>query len=112
MGEVRTKPHKGKEGQNSPWKIAQLRLYGKGTELPGVKESLWGTFNAVLEYVDHYERDEGTGISWSLLGSGAVVKRKAYGLAVGFLQHENLDWEVSDIQNQEFHGTSLYWLIK
>jgi hypothetical protein len=28
---------------------------------------------------------------WSLLGSGAVLKRKAYGLAVGFLQHENLD---------------------
>lgn len=45
----------------------------------------------VLEYVDHYERDEGTGISWSLFGSGAVLKRKAYGLAVGFLQHENLD---------------------
>jgi hypothetical protein len=56
-----------------------------------VKESLWGTFNAVLEYVDHYERDEGAGISWSLFGSGAVLKRKAYGLAVGFLQHENLD---------------------
>ncbi|MBT7715390.1 MAG: DUF932 domain-containing protein [Deltaproteobacteria bacterium] len=72
-------------------KIAQLRLYGKGTDLPGVKESLWGTFNAVLEYVDHYERDKGTGISWSLFGSGAVLKRKAYCLSVDFLQHENLE---------------------
>ena len=72
-------------------KIAHLRLYGKGTDLPGVKESLWGTFNAVLEYVDHYERDEGIGISWSLLGSGAVLKRKAFGMAIEYLQHDNPD---------------------
>ena len=40
------------------------------------------------------KRKKGTGtyyFLWSLLGSGAVLKRKAYGLAVGFLQHENLD---------------------
>lgn len=72
-------------------KIAHLRLYGKGTDLPGVKESLWGTFNAVLEYVDHYERDEGTAIPWSLFGTGAVLKRKAFGLAMGYLQHDNPD---------------------
>ena len=56
-----------------------------------VSDYLWGTFNAVLEYVDHYERDEGIGISWSLLGSGAVLKRKAFGLAIEYLQHENPD---------------------
>ncbi|MFH1952500.1 MAG: DUF932 domain-containing protein [Pseudomonadota bacterium] len=72
-------------------KIAHLRLYGKGVDLPGVKESLWGTFNAVLEYVDHYEKDERTVISWSLFGNGAVLKRKAFGLAIGNLQHDNPD---------------------
>ena len=65
-------------------KIAHLRLYGKGTDLPGVKESLWGTFNSVLEYVDHHEKDGDLSISSILLGSGAALKRKAFNLAMGY----------------------------
>ncbi len=66
-------------------KIAHLRLYGKGADLPGVRDSLWGNFNAVLEYVDHYQKNGGAGISSGLFGSGAAIKRKAFGLALGYL---------------------------
>ena len=63
---------------NARKKIAHLRLYGKGTDLPGVKESLWGAFNSVLEYVDHYKKDGDINISSGLFGSAAVLKRKAF----------------------------------
>ena len=71
--------------KNARMKIAHLRLYGKGADLPGVKDSLWGTFNAVLEYVDHYEKNGGANISSSLFGPGAALKRKAFGLALDYL---------------------------
>jgi len=74
-----------KKVEESRTKIAHLRLYGKGADLPGVKESLWGTFNAVLEYVDHYGLGGNIGISSNLLGSGAALKRKAFGLAIPYL---------------------------
>ena len=66
-------------------KIAHLRLYGKGADSPGVNESLWGTFNSVLEYVDHYGLGGNIGLPSNLLGSGAVLKRKAFGLAIQYL---------------------------
>jgi hypothetical protein len=66
-------------------KIAQLRLYGKGSDLPGVSESLWGTFNAVLEYVDHHGKDGDISISSGLFGSAAALKRKAFNLALQYL---------------------------
>jgi len=74
-----------KKAKNARMKIAHLRLYGMGANLPGVQDSLWGTFNAVLEYIDHYERDEGANISSSLFGPGAVLKRKAFRLALDYL---------------------------
>jgi hypothetical protein len=38
--------------------ISRLRLNGKGSDIRGAKESLWGTFNAVLEFIDHYEKNK------------------------------------------------------
>jgi phage/plasmid-like protein (TIGR03299 family) len=32
-----------------------LREDGSGTDLPGVRGTLWGDFNAVTEYLDHYK---------------------------------------------------------
>jgi phage/plasmid-like protein (TIGR03299 family) len=74
-----------KKMEESRTKIAHLRLYGKGADLPGVKESLWGTFNAVLEYVDHSGLGGNIGLSSNLLGSGAAFKRKAFDVAQGYL---------------------------
>jgi phage/plasmid-like protein (TIGR03299 family) len=61
---------------------AGLMNAGKGTDLPGVKGSLWGALNAVLEYADHYDRNGGTNIASGLFGSGALLKRKAFDLAL------------------------------
>jgi hypothetical protein len=58
---------------------------GMGTEIPGVKGSLCGALNAVLEYADHYERNGGSSISSGLFGSGALLKRKAFDLALRYL---------------------------
>jgi hypothetical protein len=65
--------------------IRHLRLNGKGTDITGVKESLWGTFNAVLEFIDHYEKNSGNNIASNLFGTGAALKRKAYDQAIGYL---------------------------
>ena len=59
-----------------------LRTAGAGMDLPGVKGSLWAVFNAVLEYVDHYERIGLPGVSTTLFGPGAALKRRAFDLAV------------------------------
>ena len=64
---------------------AALVNVGKGTEIRGVKGSLWGALNAVLEYVDHFERNGGSRISSGLFGSGALLKRKAFDLALKYL---------------------------
>ena len=67
-------------------RISDLQLNGKGTEIKGVKESLWGTFNAVLEFIDHYEKNSGNNIASNLFGTGAALKRKAYDQALVYLQ--------------------------
>jgi phage/plasmid-like protein (TIGR03299 family) len=66
--------------------ISNLRLTGKGSNIKGVKESLWGTFNAVLEFIDHHEKNSGNNIASNLFGIGAALKRKAFDLALGYLQ--------------------------
>jgi hypothetical protein len=58
---------------------------GMGTEIPGVKGSLWGALNAILEYADHYEGNGGSALASSLFGSGAILKRKAFDLALKFI---------------------------
>ncbi len=64
---------------------AALMNAGMGTEMPGVRGSLWGALNAVLEYADHYERNGGSNIASGLFGSGALLKRKAFDLALRYL---------------------------
>jgi len=65
--------------------VDYLRKAGAGMDLPGVQGSLWATFNAVLEYVDHHNGKGGPNISSTLLGPGAALKRKAFDLAVSHL---------------------------
>jgi len=63
-----------------------LARNGKGTELETVKGSLWAALNGVLEYVDHYEPHKHDPFAYALFGSGAMLKRKAFNLAVTNLQ--------------------------
>jgi hypothetical protein len=42
------------EVQAARTKISELRKTGRGMDLEGSTGTLWGTLNAVLEYVDHH----------------------------------------------------------
>ena len=77
-----TRVKKTKEARSE---INNLNLNGKGTEIKGVKGSLWGTFNAVLEFIDHHEKNSGNNIASNLFGTGAALKRKAYDSALSYL---------------------------
>ncbi len=57
---------------------------GRGNDLPGVKHTAWGAFNAVAEYVDYSRsKDENDTRAKSILfGSGAVLKQKAWDAAL------------------------------
>lgn len=58
---------------------------GHGNDLPGVKGTLWGGFNAVAEYVDYHRRATGSDENRAkgiLLGSGNQLKQKAWDLAI------------------------------
>lgn len=64
--------------------VSTLFETGKGADLPGAKGTVWGAFNAVVEYVD-YRRggDNKENRANSLLfGSGAIVKQKAFDAAL------------------------------
>jgi phage/plasmid-like protein (TIGR03299 family) len=53
---------------------------GRGNDLPGVKHTAWGAFNAVAEYVDYSRStDENDTRAKSILfGSGSRLKQKAW----------------------------------
>lgn len=57
---------------------------GRGNDMPGVKHTAWGAFNAVTEYVDYSRSsDENDTRSKSILfGSGARLKQKAWDVAL------------------------------
>ncbi len=57
---------------------------GRGNDLPGVKHTAWGAFNAVVEYVDYSRSSEknDTRSKSVLFGSGANMKQKAWDAAL------------------------------
>lgn len=60
--------------------ITLLRQSGKGMDLPGSPGTYWGVLNAVLEFVDHHQRVDGSRLSYALLGDGMDLKVKAFAL--------------------------------
>lgn len=63
-------------------KIKELVEVGAGTDIPGVKGSLWGVYNAVTEFVDHKQtRSHKLQDIW-LNGYGQQMKEKAWDLAI------------------------------
>jgi phage/plasmid-like protein (TIGR03299 family) len=53
--------------------VVNLSLSGMGTDLPGVRGSAWGAYNAVTEYLDHYTVIKGG------KGKGASAEEKLLG---------------------------------
>lgn len=70
--------------------VRELVDAGNGTNIPGVRGSLWGAYNAVTEHVDHVRgrretdtADEGMSrLETNWFGRGAEVKREAIRVAV------------------------------
>lgn len=59
--------------------VKQCYETGYGSDINGVKGTLWGAYNAITEYVDYYRGKEGDNrLSGSWFGTGAAMKVKAY----------------------------------
>jgi len=67
-------------------KVFELVESGQGAEI--AKGTLWGAYNAVTEYVDHYrsvKRDESQRLQSMWFGSGERIKKNAFMIAAGML---------------------------
>jgi len=71
--------------------LQQLFQSGKGTELPGVRGTAWGAYNAVTEFVDYYQnprtkvnKDQARAKSL-LFGAGAELKGQAWEKAIALV---------------------------
>ncbi len=83
------------ESQDNSWlakvrhKIVELADSGEGAEM--AKGTLWGAYNAVTEYVDHYRNakgDETQRLKSIWFGSGESIKKNAFRSAVNILEQE------------------------
>ena len=72
-------------------RLLALSETGMGTDLPGVKGTYWGLFNAVTEFVDHDKAHKGRTASRSMeevrlesitTGGGDIMKQRAWNLAL------------------------------
>jgi hypothetical protein len=59
--------------------LKRLRGTGQGAQLDSARGTLWGALNAVTEFIDHSSPSQSGSIS-NLLGSGMMLKQKAYKL--------------------------------
>ncbi len=67
--------------------VMELVEIGKGADIKGVRGTLWGTYNAITEYVDHHKRPkagEDGRIQYIGFGSGKMVKDAALRLGINF----------------------------
>ena len=85
-GQANLKESISTRARNQVEKISELAFTGMGTDIPGVKGSLWGLYNAVSEYTDHEMTPKGKSLDKMLVstyfGSGASLKDKAFNKAL------------------------------
>ena len=66
-------------------KVMELVETGRGTDIKGVRGTLWGTYNAITEYVDHVKvprAGEEARIQYMGFGTGKMVKDAALRLGI------------------------------
>ncbi len=74
-----------KEYPKSRNRVEELIETGLGTDIPGVKGSAWGVYNAYTEWLDHEKSIRGNSTNWerSTFGSGASDRSKALKALLG-----------------------------
>ena len=69
--------------------VQRLIQSGQGTEIPGVRGTAWGLYNAVTEYVDWYAANGTQKVkdktAYVLMGAGADLKERAYRAAMALV---------------------------
>ena len=67
--------------------LLELFETGKGSDLPGVKGTVWGAYNAVTEYADYFNGKSNAGRAQStLFGAGAQLKTRAFDEALALVK--------------------------
>ena len=63
-------------------KIEELVENGAGTQIKGVKGTVWGAYNAVTEWIDHERgRNDSTRLQASWFGTGVALRDRALSVA-------------------------------
>ncbi len=69
--------------------VEHLYDTGLGTDLPGVRGSLWGAYNAVTEWVDHTRTSQRKDLRYLVGGAGEIIKEKAFATALQYATANN-----------------------
>jgi phage/plasmid-like protein (TIGR03299 family) len=74
--------------QNMITEMERLTFEGAGADYNGVRGTLWGAYNVVTEYVDHFKSyKENTPMMDALVfGSGATIKETAFKTAMALMK--------------------------
>lgn len=73
----RRKTYEAKQKEN----ILKLFEIGRGTDISGVKGTLWGAYNAVTEYITHEAGRQENRLYNELFGNGMKINQKAFSIA-------------------------------
>jgi phage/plasmid-like protein (TIGR03299 family) len=74
--------------RNRVIEIEKRHESGRGTDMKGVRGTLWGAYNAVTEWIDH-DRAEGRDLGYLIHGGGANLKERAFQVAADLVKANN-----------------------
>lgn len=68
--------------------VTYLIENGRGSDIKGIRGTLWGTYNAITEYVDHYKSNTSrlSSTEYLMNGVGNLIKKKAIAIATDHIK--------------------------
>lgn len=73
--------------RNRVEEMERIHDTGRGTDIRGVRGTLWGAYNAVTEFVDHVKT--GDNLAYAMEGKGARIKQRAFDYAKELVEAAN-----------------------
>jgi phage/plasmid-like protein (TIGR03299 family) len=69
--------------------VLNLIETGRGSDIKGVRGTLWGAYNGITEYVDHYKSKSSklTSTEYIMRGVGSLIKKKAIKIALDYAKN-------------------------